>query len=530
MGFSALPAGTGAKAMKHRLAKIGRFFWSWGFLKFVLWTITLIALFYAEEDWRGARDWANTKAYWEAKGESFDFNRLIPPPIPDDKNFAAIPLFKLEPDPETNGNLEPLALRRALRQNLPGSASALSGLGGGNKALLPDFEKMDRGIADAYGKAFKLPPTHDSLTQLEALYPCLADLRAVSDERPFCRFAQDYTSQPPYVRSFSLVVTQLALSRILALHAVAALHTHHPDLALADIEIMLKLSAGAGREPMLVSGLVGIGVTAITEQVIATGLSLHAWNDPQLVELQDLLRPFDYLTNYRLAMRGELAGFSLPYLDYIKKTRPNIFEFLYRFFCNSPLSKNSTLWNIILAPWPAGWIDQNKIRSADNLFTGFAYLDPSAHRCFPRESDQVLVQLRYSQQHWDSYAPWRIFPSVTLSPVLNAAVTFAQSQVKLDQARIACALERYRLAHGAYPSALDDLAPNYIAQVPQDVVNGEPYRYRLQPDGTFLLYSVGWNLKDDGGTTVTSLPASADPDDSHQKHGDWVWPVLRKAD
>jgi hypothetical protein len=34
---------------------------------------TLIALFYAEEDWRGKHDWEKFKREWEAKGEHFDF-------------------------------------------------------------------------------------------------------------------------------------------------------------------------------------------------------------------------------------------------------------------------------------------------------------------------------------------------------------------------------------------------------------------------------------------------------------------------
>ena len=48
--------------MKRFLSRIGRFFRLWTFLKILLWTATLIALFYAEEDWRGARAWAATKA------------------------------------------------------------------------------------------------------------------------------------------------------------------------------------------------------------------------------------------------------------------------------------------------------------------------------------------------------------------------------------------------------------------------------------------------------------------------------------
>ncbi len=54
--------------MKRFLTRIFRFFWSWGFLKFVLFATTFIILLYVEEDWRGARTWAATKAKWEARG------------------------------------------------------------------------------------------------------------------------------------------------------------------------------------------------------------------------------------------------------------------------------------------------------------------------------------------------------------------------------------------------------------------------------------------------------------------------------
>src|SRR5947209_7036616 len=45
---------------------------------------TLVALFYAEEDWRGWHDWNKFKHEWEAKGEHFDFASIVPPPVPDD--------------------------------------------------------------------------------------------------------------------------------------------------------------------------------------------------------------------------------------------------------------------------------------------------------------------------------------------------------------------------------------------------------------------------------------------------------------
>ncbi len=48
---------------------------------------TLIAIFYLEEDWRGKRAWEKCKAELEAKGAVLDWEKFIPPPVPDDQNF-----------------------------------------------------------------------------------------------------------------------------------------------------------------------------------------------------------------------------------------------------------------------------------------------------------------------------------------------------------------------------------------------------------------------------------------------------------
>jgi hypothetical protein len=48
----------------------------------------LLVLFYAEEDIRGRLAWGQFKTQWEAKGETFDLGAFIPPPVPDDQNFA----------------------------------------------------------------------------------------------------------------------------------------------------------------------------------------------------------------------------------------------------------------------------------------------------------------------------------------------------------------------------------------------------------------------------------------------------------
>jgi hypothetical protein len=91
----------------------------------------------------------------------------------------------------------------------------------------------------------------------------------------------------------------------------------------------------------------------------------------------------------------------------------------------------------------------------------------------------------------------------------------ARAQTTANQTAIACALERYRLANGQFPETLSALSPQFISRLPNDVINGQPYKYRRTADGRFILYSVGWNEKDDGG-----VPGKSMFDD---KEGDWAW-------
>jgi hypothetical protein len=106
-----------------------------------------------------------------------------------------------------------------------------------------------------------------------------------------------------------------------------------------------------------------------------------------------------------------------------------------------------------------------------------------------------------------------LFPAMS-----KAAEKFAMIQSSIDLARVACALERYRLAHGEYPETLDILAPQFIAKLPHDIINGQPLHYRRTADGQFVLYSVAWDEKDDGGITVLTKSGSVD-----REKGDWVW-------
>src|ERR1043166_4528405 len=55
---------------------------------------TAVALFYAEEDFRGKRAWDKYRRELEARGEQLDWKASIPKPVPANQNFASIPLIQ----------------------------------------------------------------------------------------------------------------------------------------------------------------------------------------------------------------------------------------------------------------------------------------------------------------------------------------------------------------------------------------------------------------------------------------------------
>ena len=72
----------------------------------------------------------------------------------------------------------------------------------------------------------------------------------------------------------------------------------------------------------------------------------------------------------------------------------------------------------------------------------------------------------------------------------------SQSDAELQATRTILALRAYQLAHGRLPADLNALVPEFLDSVPVDDFDGQPLRYSPELK---IVYSVGENLKDDGG-------------------------------
>lgn len=117
----------------------------------------------------------------------------------------------------------------------------------------------------------------------------------------------------------------------------------------------------------------------------------------------------------------------------------------------------------------------------------------------------------------------KIFNSNLKGCVEKAALT----EVITNMTATAIALRLYQLDHnGELPPNLDSLSKNYLEQVPLDPINGEALHY--QNEGTdFLLYSVGLNDRDDGGSIA---PATDKPARNFTDCMDIVWPRVAEPE
>src|SRR5215472_649313 len=85
---------TEATGPHRRSGSLSDLFYTWRYFFWLVGLIALVILFYAEENWRGARQWEKHKQALRTRGEPFEASAFVPPPVPDEENFAMTPFLE----------------------------------------------------------------------------------------------------------------------------------------------------------------------------------------------------------------------------------------------------------------------------------------------------------------------------------------------------------------------------------------------------------------------------------------------------
>lgn len=494
----------------------------------------LVVLFYQEEYWRGKWAWEYFKNEWEAKGEKFNRNAFVPPAVPDDQNFAASPLVYSCYGQILTRDGKPIPYEKrdtnfVNRLKIPVSdyslAEPTNGIGDWVKATLTDLRPWQdyyRQLA-ATTNLFPVPPqagapAADVLFALSKYDSAIEELRHAA-RLSSSRFPLDYDAENPALILLPYLALIKVATQTLKLRALAELQNEQTQMAVDDIKLSLRLMESLRTEPMLISHLVRIAMLQITLQPIYEGLAEHRWSDAQLAELESALAQLDFFKDYKLAMRGELSLFQVGSFDFVRKHPEAL---LPTCILTTDDSRPSTFDNWLAKSTvhliPSGWFYQNQLRCARMMVKNYIPLADVKQNIFSpsgvRQADAAL------EIETAKITPYNWLERLLLPGFSKATKKFAYAQSSVDLAQVAIALERYQLAHGKYPKSLDEIAPQFIAKVPHDVIDGQPLKYRREPNGQFVLYSIGWNETDDGG--VATFKESS-PDRVDIDKGDWVW-------
>ena len=337
------------------------------------------------------------------------------------------------------------------------------------------------------------------LAGLSAYDKDLATLKADAAVRPRTQF-QVSNNPPPnpnfgFQRFFyrDLRDGLRPLVGTLALRASARVALGEAESAFDDILLAVRIIEGIAHDPQSLVPYHEMLLDLV--QPIYDGLAVHGWNDSQLQYFQTLLNQ-DFWTRYQLFCDDSVLRL-IQEGDQIIRARDGD-------------GRRRESW--LGRQFPIGSI--RKVQ-AGTLNWSAVHL-PKAVDLKARRINMKAAHDARDKRMEVSSRDWR-HPD----QFIVAARSLGFMQTTADEIILACAIERFRNDHKKLPDALDQLVPKYIAAVPNDVFTGKPLRYKIKSDSHYILYSIGEDGVDDGGSAAMIFGSWVIW--QSETKGDWVW-------
>jgi hypothetical protein len=513
--------------------------WKLRFLRVLVYIagslLTLYFLLWAVANYWGARRWAQAEDLVKREGEKLELRALVPDPVPEDKNFCAIPALRdlvmvVDNDPDKG---EPGAKRKRLQDAaLPSGKDRQVGIRPPQAKGAAFGTPTDlKAWADWLRKEGSLPMPPDSGDAARDVLAALAkheDVYAALTEganRPEARWFPEWKARSLPDNLFSIMVPEYqaaqAVGGTLSLRAIALARAGEAAKAHETIRVELALARASLSDPILIGTLVGITQHSMTLGDIWELCEAHAGSAEDFRSLQEALSKFDFRGDLLTTCRGELAC-SIGTLRWMKRMggsqllaalsvvdTPGGWE---------PGWIERAFWSAI----PSGWLDANMATIVDLEFNHI--IKPLRDQGFRAALDEGLsldtdLKRRKARFQIDSILACLMLPATTK---VNSRTTYIDCLN--NQAMIACALERWYAEHKSYPDSLDELKRDGEKPLPGDPLNGGPMHYRKTPDGRYTLWCAGFDGKDDGGKRDLDPKK---PDNTKFGElgykGDWVW-------
>ena len=323
------------------------------------------------------------------------------------------------------------------------------------------------------------------------------------------------------------------LAQTLSSRTVLELHDDNKNAAWNDLLASTRLVTAWQPEPVDISQFVRFSCATIAYNTTWQMLQEKSWADDQLAGLQREWESVDFLYGLpETAAFSRASAVAMCRLERHQRVSSGVtFEGIF----HSPLSTWSQLryyWRQRSYPNHGSYEDERALllyyRDREiQLSRAVQSPNWSAMRELPGVTNPVPFQSKYSS----GMQSLLNMKQITLQFAGQGGGLLGRAAEAETRRRIllaAVALERRHKQYGSYPKTLQEVAPEYLKNPPTDFMDGSPLRYRLAPDGNFVLYSVGLDCIDNNGQMQPRLGSSQNPRQPISfeipQGGDLVWP------
>jgi len=276
------------------------------------------------------------------------------------------------------------------------------------------------------------------------------------------------------------------LARLLATQGKYLEHQGKYREALDTYLLIAKMGYLVSKEPILISGLVGIACDSIAARAIESCILRNRLDTKTLDYLLQRSDAFGKAAqNYQISISGERV-FGLSMVDDLFK-RPKEMSGVFGGTEGKALSAVQALFATTHRSLGLRAIMKSDFRRYWNEMDKWNELP--AHVAFRPENisgDKIIDEL-----------PFWSLARMLLPALSRARISFVRAEAVKAILTTQVALEIFKVKNGSYPEKLDQLG-GILKEVPKDPFANEPLKYKRTEDG-YIVYSVGENLADDGG-------------------------------
>ncbi|MBI5706176.1 MAG: hypothetical protein HZC36_04210 [Armatimonadetes bacterium] len=356
------------------------------------------------------------------------------------------------------------------------------------QAEIPNFERvryqMPSEVMDWV--ADPLETHHAELAASFKKFDPAIKLLEEGSKRPHCDFERDFSKGPNLL--FPEFADMKAMAKLVGARGLFHARRGHTREAIEDFDTVSRVAAHVGEEPILIGALVSISIDSIAMAFRSEAATVWADDPSALAQLAESMKHLPAKADVEKCFKGEAfygyytARHWVSFFQQLRAENEDAFGYSSEsgwllpptldreMVCRAYASRTLDFWCLIFEE--AKHSGFNPIAVGDRM-------------------DRLAIEYEFSRSH----RPSNLLSSILFPVFAQAGRAFVNEEARRRVVEAELGVLAYRAKHKRLPKSLAEAGVHAV-----DPFNADPLKYVVKGD-TFRVYSVGQDLKDDGGLT-----------------------------